>query len=66
MDLADGCLDSLGSSLIAVFFTQRVRLEDFKSLHGLRQISLPRLYLALLFLFSWVFFITSTCIHNTR
>lgn len=41
--------DVLGVSTLAGFLTHRVRLEDFKSPQHLRQISLPRLFLVLLF-----------------
>lgn len=47
----------LGASTLAGFLTHRVRLNDFRSPHNLRQISLPRLFLVLLFFTAWVYFV---------
>ncbi|THH00748.1 hypothetical protein EW026_g1824 [Hermanssonia centrifuga] len=53
------CFHLIGASILAIFLSQRIRLEDFKSLHGLREISLARLYLVLSFFTSWIFLLVS-------
>ncbi|CAL1706626.1 unnamed protein product [Somion occarium] len=55
----------IGVSILSYFISRRLRYEDFKSLHGIKEISWPRLLVVLTFTDSWLFiFTTGVLIHG--
>jgi len=54
----------LGVSLLAHFISRRVRLVDISSLHGLRQVSFPRLLTVVTFCDSWAFLFASSILSH--